>query len=357
MTLEQINGNAVEFSVPRTAVESGNRGFVDALANAAQAEERDVAMRLAASPSASVSSRGPVKIGTITSKNPTVSNLLIGNSALKKDCWNIIYAEQNRDKAYTRIPAGTDIYYDPSTRELLWGDMMEKRMGGTTTAPPAEMSETLAPVETAAPPVSGGTEAGGDALSGNLVDAVRSMIGKTYSDVNCYELVVSGLDKMGIRYYGRDGLGNRMITGALENGLPENAYLNGEGLIQYSGSESYRKAFMRVSDPEAQAKEVMAEMAGYLESGSILAFSTESRGHTGVVSNRDGAWTYINSGNMDHPVNTAATSKGVGEESLAREIEDWFRLAAGKDESLVITVGKLNSSKLAAYGGGIAQRV
>jgi len=178
------------------------------------------------------------------------------------------------------------------------------------------------------------------------------MMGKSYSDVNCYELVVAGLNNMGVRYFGQGGMGNEMVTGALQKGLPKNAYLNGEGLIRFSGSESYRKSFARISDPERQARQVMAEMAGHLEKGSILSFSTESRGHTGVVSNKDGEWTFINSGVMDHPVAATTTSKGVGEESLAREVENWFELAAEENESLVITVGKLNSTKLAAYGTG-----
>lgn len=178
------------------------------------------------------------------------------------------------------------------------------------------------------------------------------MIGKPYAAMNCYELLVKGLSKMGVRYYGRDGLGRQMMAGAVDKGLPVNAFLNGEGLIQFSGSETYKKSLNRVSDPIAQARQVMGEMAAHLEKGSILSFSTESRGHTGIVSNRNGAWTFINSGVMDNSVERSATAKGVGEESLSREIENWFRIAARRNESLVITLGKLSRNKLAAYDGG-----
>jgi hypothetical protein len=170
--------------------------------------------------------------------------------------------------------------------------------------------------------------------------------------MDCYELLVNGLSRMGIRYHGRNGLGREMIAGARDRGLPMNAYLNGEGLIRYSGSETYRKSLYKVSDPIGQARQVMDEMAAHLEKGSILSFSIESRGHTGIVSSRDGAWTYINSGVMDNPVGHRTTAKGVGEENLAREIENWFRLAARKNESLIITLGKLNQNKLAAYEAG-----
>jgi hypothetical protein len=193
-------------------------------------------------------------------------------------------------------------------------------------------------------------------LNAGLVDAVEPMIGKSYAEMNCYELLVNGLSRMGIQYYGRGGLGHQMMTGAMDRGLPMNAYLNGEGLVRFSGSETYRKSLFTVSDPVGQARQVMGEIAAYLEKGSILSFSTESRGHTGIVSSRNGDWTYINSGVMDNPVGEKATRKGVGEESLAREIENWFRLAARKNESLVITLGKLNQNKLAAYGDGKGPR-
>ena len=93
-------------------------------------------------------------------------------------------------------------------------------------------------------------------------------------------------------------------------------------------------------------------MAAHLEKGNILSFSTETRGHTGIVSNKNGTWTYINSGVIDNPVNKNTTPKGVGEEKLDKEIENWFRLAFKRNESLVITLGKLNQNKLAAYEAG-----
>ena len=307
-----------------------------------------------------------VKIGTITSKNPTVSNLLIRNPALKKDCWNIIYAQQNRDKAYTCIPTGTDIYYDPATKELLWGDMMDtfaepSVVASASSGPGAFQSETAISATTsdnnAVYRLAKGPEGRVDGLNENLVDTVKPMIGKTYADMNCYELLVNVLSKMGVQYYGRDGLGRRMVAGAMDKGLPINAYLNGEGLIRFSGSETYRKSFLRVSDPVGQARKVIQEMASHLEKGSILSFSIESQGHAGIISSKNGSWTYINSGIMDNPVDKITTSKGVGEESLDREIENWFRLAARKNESLVITLGKLDKNKLAVYGSGKGHRV
>lgn len=304
-----------------------------------------------------------VNIGTISSKNPTVSNLLIRNSALKKDCWRIVHDASNRDKPYTKIQAGTTIYYDPKTKELLWGDMIdsnpapsaqaiakstsgplltdkfEKNMppspSPTGTAPPAAtpFSKTTSPVD----------------INENLVHAIQPMIGKTYSDVDCYELLVGGLSNLGFTYTGKHGFGRKLINMALNKGLPMNAYLNGEGLVKLSGDHVYARSFMKIDHPTHQAANVIKELQPYLKKGAILSFSTESRGHTGIISNKDGAWTFINSGVMDNSVGDHRIPKGVGEEDLNKEIYNWFRLAAKRKESLKITIGQLNEDKLASF--------
>lgn len=300
-----------------------------------------------------------VKIGTISSKTPTVSNILIQNPALKKECWNIIYASQNEGKEYTRIRAGTDIYLNPETKELLWGDMIQKTTSAPAFAdapPRADNPETAGAVlrpgqeNLIAQQMSAGPDAQTNGLSEKLVKAVEPMIGKTYSDINCYELLVNGLSKLGVRYTGRGGLGRKLMARAMDKGLPMNTYLNGEGLIELSGSKVYGRSFLKINDAAGQAKKVIQEIAPHLEKGSVLSFSTESRGHTGIVSNKNGKWTFINSGVMDNPVDSIIAPKGVGEEKLKEEIENWFHLAAERNESLVITLGKFNQNKLAAFG-------
>ena len=77
-----------------------------------------------------------LKIGAISAENPTVSSLLLRNPKLKDDCWGIINAEPNRGKDYSRIQTGTEVYYDPATKELLWTDT------ASNTAPVAVMPET-----------------------------------------------------------------------------------------------------------------------------------------------------------------------------------------------------------------------
>ena len=167
--------------------------------------------------------------------------------------------------------------------------------------------------------------------------------------MNCYELLVKGLTNLGVRYQGSGGLGRKLIGMAKEQGLPMYAYFNGEGLIAASGSPVYSKTLYRVSSPEREASQVLQEIKPYLEEGQILSFSIHSRGHTGIVSRAKDTWTLINSGKMDHAMESTDLSKGVGEESLEAEIRDWFKLAGNRNESLRITLGRLNENKLVTY--------
>jgi hypothetical protein len=299
-----------------------------------------------------------VTIGTITSKNPTVSNLLIRNSEYKKDCWRIIHAAPNRKKPFTKIQAGTTVFYDPKTKELLWGKMIKSGTEKPTQAiaktnPLPEPGKTIcepllytktAPLSSKIPPAVEPV-----AINENLVSAIQPMIGKTYSDVDCYELLVSGLSNLGFTYTGKKGFGRKLINMALNKGLPMNAYLNGEGLVKLSGNKVYARSFMQVHHPENQASSAIKELQPYLKKGAILSFSTESRGHTGIVSNKNGAWTFINSGVMDNTLGARSLPKGVGEEDLNKEIHNWFELAARRKESLKITLGQLDKKKLASF--------
>ncbi len=84
----------------------------------------------------SQASGSPVRIGIISAKYPTVSSLLLQNPRFKTKCWEIIKSEQNRDKNFAGVKTGTEIYYNPATKELLWADATSK------TAPTAVMPVT-----------------------------------------------------------------------------------------------------------------------------------------------------------------------------------------------------------------------
>lgn len=280
-----------------------------------------------------------VSIGTVTRQNPNVSSLLIKQPAYRKECWNILFSPINRDKPYTQIRSGTEIFLNPETREIVWGTMRQ--------AP--EEPAALAKVEAQRPAELEKAADSTQDLSDRLIGAVKPYFGKPYREIDCYELLVKGLTNLGVRYAGAGGLGRKLMLMAKEQGLPMNAYFNGEGLIAASGSTVYTKTLLRVRSPQHQAAQVLREIEPHLEKGQILSFSIHSRGHTGIVSRANDTWTLINSGRMDHALNAGDLPKGVGEESLEAEVRDWFELARARGESLRITLGRLNEQQLLTY--------
>ncbi|MDY0222552.1 MAG: hypothetical protein RBR67_15580 [Desulfobacterium sp.] len=287
-----------------------------------------------------------VLVGKVTKDVPTVSELLYKTS-YRKECWNILANESNADKAFKTIPPGTDIFIDPKTSEIVWGKAGQRHAPIKKT----ERSDLI--------PVSGGKkdepsvfprtdENGVHSLSA----AARKFIGTPYSKMNCYELVVAGLKDMGIQYQGPKGLGGHLIERALGNGLAMNHYLNGEGIMDAAGTTPYERRIFKINNPDLQADKTMAEMAPFLQDGQILSFSTRTRGHTGIVSIKDNAWTFINSGDMDHNLAGANGSMGVGEEALGAEVRNWFRLAAKGGEGLRVSLGSIDMEKLAKFDSG-----
>ncbi len=282
---------------------------------------------------------GLVSLGQVTHRTPNVSSLLVKHPDYRKDCWSILFSDLNRDKPYTRIRPGTEIFLDPKSREVVWGEMR----------PVSEKAEAVATTRPGPHTTAAKSSPAGQAFSERLVGAVKPYYGKPYGEINCYELLVKGLTNLGIRYQGAGGLGRKLLGMAREQGLPMYAYFNGEGLIAASGSPVYSKTLLRVQSPERQADAVLKEIEPRLEKGQILSFSIHSRGHTGIVSREGDTWTLINSGEMDHALNAEDLPKGVGEESLAAEIRDWFKMARDRGESLRITLGRLNEKKLLTY--------
>lgn len=278
-----------------------------------------------------------VCLGTLSKGTPTVSHLLIRNTAYGKDCWNILSHDLNRSKHFDTIPKDTPVYIDTATREISW----DSQITPNVTKPPETLPTHLFQK----------TEiAKSDPFSQRLATAVKPYIGTSYNKINCFELLVHGLEEIGIQYRGPGGLGNHLIRSAMAKGLPENHYLSGEGLIETSGSLVYTKSIPRIKRSGKEALALYKEIEPLLRKGQILSFSTPNRGHTGIVSKRGNRWTYINSGNMDHLI-SGKRKKGVGEESLGPEIRNWFRLAAGSGEALSVTIGRLNEDKLRGHTG------
>ncbi|MCU7940215.1 MAG: hypothetical protein KZQ64_06670 [gamma proteobacterium symbiont of Bathyaustriella thionipta] len=121
-------------------------------------------------------------LGQLNSNNPTVSNLLSQNKELKAQRWNIIHDAVNRNKAFTKIPYGSTVYFDSKTRELSWDTTNNS---GNKQSPVSDNNLIL---------------------SKKLDDAVKPFMGTDYKDIDCYTLVVNGLKNMGVRYQGEDSL-------------------------------------------------------------------------------------------------------------------------------------------------------
>ncbi|TKB07142.1 hypothetical protein [Desulforhopalus sp. IMCC35007] len=64
----------------------------------------------------------PLLVGEITAQNPTVSELLMQHDELRSSTWNILEAEQNKNRDYTKIQPGTRIYYNQEDGELSWSN-------------------------------------------------------------------------------------------------------------------------------------------------------------------------------------------------------------------------------------------
>jgi hypothetical protein len=269
---------------------------------------------------------GKLLLGTLAPETPTVADLLLAHPDFRRDTWRIIHAELNQDKPYTTIPEGTQVFIDRQTLELSWPDH---------NGSPGFVAVAQAPEELAAVPTS-------------LAQAVEPFLGRSYDEMDCYDLIVRGLQEMGVRYQGRGGLRDTLVQMALDKGLPMNAYLTGEGLVEATGSKLYTTSLTNLRNWPGKAQKVIQQMEPLLEKGLVLSFSTPTRGHTGVVSKRDGLWTYINSGRIDHHVGPRGTRRGVGEEVLSEEIKNWFKLAVKRRESLQITLGKVHEEKFRA---------
>ena len=282
-----------------------------------------------------------VDLGIISKNTPTVSHLLQNNAAIQGNFWDIIYAPVNRDKQFTRLPPGTQASLNTMTNELVFN---RTSIAAYTKAHSLQKN----------PHVLGQSNVTRQAKSKNfsekLADSIKPFIGRPYNQIDCYGLVVRGLVKQGVHYQGEGGLRQALENAAIFQGLPKNAFLNGEGLVENTGTKLYSKTYLSISNANRQGDEIFSEMKKTLETGLILSFSTPTRGHTGVVAKRDHLWTYINSGVMDNMVNQPSEgNKKVGEEKLKAEINNWCKLAHDRKEPLVITMGRLDEEKLRRF--------
>jgi hypothetical protein len=286
-------------------------------------------------------------LGTIDAEHPTLSHLLKSSQPYSDNAWEIIFSAANQGKPYTSLRPGCLVSIDPQTLELSFAQndvALAPSPPSASTASPNPPSWSLGLPD----------EQGQLQFAERLAASVKAYLGQPYHKIDCYALVVQGLKDQGVQYSGAGGLRNSLKQMAVSQGLPSNAYQNGEGLIEVAGQKLYDQSFGRINDVERQAAMVMEQLQPFLQEGMLLSFSTPSRGHTGVIAKQDGQWTYVNSGVIDHQVDGETISKRVGEERLAAEIRNWFVLAKNKRTSLQISGGLFDPQKLKVAGRMIA---
>ena len=277
-----------------------------------------------------------ITLGRIDSTNTTVSHLLKSHPQFREHTWNLLSSSVNKDKPYHRIAHGTEIYLNDQSGEITWN-------GAEKTASVSHRAVPSVPKELAAN--STASEYAGPAAT-DLSKAVQRYLGTSYDKINCYELLVKGLRNMDIPYKGRDGLYTKLTNMALDKGMAPNAYLNGEGIVKAAGSLVLSKNYPDMVNWRGEAATLIKEIEPLLDNGQILSFSTEKRGHTGIVSQQNDQWTFINSGRLDNSVDLNSVRRGVGEEILHKEILNWFKLAHAKRETLSVTLGRLDQGKI-----------
>lgn len=300
--------------------------------------------------------RGLIHVGTISQENPTVSHLLISHPDFNKDCWGIIHSDINARKPFRSLCEGEEIFIHPATGELVWGGVhaaLDDASPGEVIA--SERSELPVPSpKSISPPVRVRTVAGvghTDMDGDTLATVLKPYIGTPYERLDCYQLVVAGLKGIGIQYGGQGGLQHHLIHTAAREGLPTNAYLTGNGLIEAASTMVFDRTITHEEGTAHRTDRVWEELVSLLEEGLIVSFSAGGKGHTGVVSRYGDRWTFLNSGDMDHDVRSHHRRKGVGEEDFRSEIANWLRRAARKGEPLRMTLGRLNRDKLASFLG------
>lgn len=306
-------------------------------------------------PAAPTGDDQPILLGRIDSGNPTVSHLLHQHPELGRQTWAVLANDLNRQKPFAEIKSGTEIYLQPGSMEIVWGKMSgNSPVAASTVAAAAEPAQesvkttgstTGSTTESATGSTTGSASPGTDPAA-DLTEAVQPFLGTPYKEINCYELLVKGLERMHIRYSGKDGLFSKLTRMAHEKGLPTNAYLNGEGIVKAAGSLVLSKSYSRPTNWKRAAEQLYREMEPLLDKGQILSFSTQSRGHTGIISQQQNQWTFINSGRLDNSLTTKSPANGVGEEVLQNEIRNWFKLANASHEPLTVTLGALGQESV-----------
>lgn len=137
MQVKKINTSVVSSS-PATEKKQNHAGFAEEFDSSLTRISRNRIMSESKSltPKGILSEKSNlVSLGTISSSQPTVSHLSIRHPEYGQNCWEIIHSDLNRDKPFTKIHSGTEIYLDPESKEIIWGKSNPQRAEKRDTQP------------------------------------------------------------------------------------------------------------------------------------------------------------------------------------------------------------------------------
>lgn len=157
-----------------------------------------------------------------------------------------------------------------------------------------------------------------------------------FKNRDCLEFLADLLEENGIAYYGKNGLAHELISTAQNNGLNLNAYLTGEGLTKMLSSNPVN---IRIKNGGSDSfEDVWNRIIPHMQKGTILSFSSQSFGHTGIVDRVGDRWVYFNSSRI---LKNPETYKVLSED-LKDEIQSWFQRAKHHKTFLDITIGAID---------------
>jgi len=160
---------------------------------------------------------------------------------------------------------------------------------------------------------------------------------------DCLEFLADLLEENGITYYGKNGVADALITKARNEGKNLNAYLTGEGLTQKLSSNPVTVQIKECGSDSFE--DVWNRIIPHIQKGTILSFSSQFFGHTGIVDHVGNRWIYFNSsGTPSKP----ETYKVLGE-NLKHEIRSWFQRAKRQKTFLNITAGAIDPNLAAQF--------
>lgn len=164
-----------------------------------------------------------------------------------------------------------------------------------------------------------------------------------FRNKDCLEFLADLLEENGIAYYGKNGVADTLIVKARNEGKNLNVYLTGEGLTRKLSSNPVTVQIKKGGGDSFE--DIWNRIIPHIQKGTILSFSSQSFGHTGIVDRVGNRWAYFNSSGTPGKPETYK----VLAEDLKLEIRSWFQRAKRQKTFLNITVGAIDPNLAARF--------